>query len=125
MRVLIDTSIWIDHLKNNNTLASKVLTDEKDDILVHSMIICELMLGGVKKDSELMVLFESQDKAVEASSEETIAFVENNAIFGRGIGYVDSCLLASCILSDAAILTLDKKLEELARELGIEVYGQQ
>ena len=124
MKVLIDTSVWIDHLKNNNKLANKALTDEKDDILVHTMIICELMLGGIKRDSELMVLFESQDKAVEASIEEVIAFVENNSVFGRGVGYVDCCLLASCILSDAAILTLDRKLEELARELGIEVYEQ-
>ena len=118
----MDTSIWIDHLRNNNELLIKALTEEKDDILIHPIIICELMLGGIKKTSELMMLFESQDRSVEVSSDEAIVFVENNSVSGRGIGYVDCCLLASCVLSDAAILTLDKKLEELARELDVKVY---
>jgi hypothetical protein len=38
---------------------------------------------------------------------------------GKGLGYIDMHLLASALLTEAPIWTLDKKLDEVAAELGI------
>jgi len=38
---------------------------------------------------------------------------------GRGIGWVDSALLASCVAWPCRIWTRDKRLADIARELGI------
>jgi len=37
---------------------------------------------------------------------------------GRGIGYVDACLLAAATLSNARLWTRDKRLADIADDLG-------
>ncbi len=38
---------------------------------------------------------------------------------GKGLGYVDMHLIASALLNEVPIWTLDKKLDEVSTELGI------
>ena len=48
--------------------------------------------------------------------------LDARALMGRGIGYVDVHLLASATLGDGCRLwTLDRRLTELAQELGVSV----
>ena len=51
---------------------------------------------------------------------ETEPLIEQNALSGSGIGYVDAHLLASTRLTGAAVLwTKDKRLREVAANLGM------
>jgi hypothetical protein len=50
---------------------------------------------------------------------DVLLFIENHRLMGKGLGYIDMHLLASAILTDAPLWTLDKKLGEIAAELGI------
>ncbi len=46
--------------------------------------------------------------------------VERHRLFGRGIGYVDAHLIASCLLRPALRLwTRDRRLGDAARDLGV------
>ena len=40
-------------------------------------------------------------------------------IHGRGVGWVDVHLLASTLLEGCSLWTLDKRLEEVATQLGV------
>ena len=55
-----------------------------------------------------------------AMHEEFLDFIETNALYGLGIGYVDAHLLASVRLSPGALLwTRDKRLQQVAERFGL------
>ena len=49
MRVLVDTSIWIDHLRKTEPVLVDLL--ERDQVCVHQSVITELALGNLKNRS--------------------------------------------------------------------------
>ncbi len=54
-----------------------------------------------------------------ALEDEVLFFIEQYALMGRGIGYVDIHLLASAQLAGARLWTRDKRLVVVANELGM------
>jgi hypothetical protein len=49
-----------------------------------------------------------------------LSFIERQGLFGRGIGYVDTRLLAAARLTaDAGLWMLDQRLQAVAAELGL------
>ena len=60
-----------------------------------------------------------------ATDAEVLAFIEREALFGRGIGYVDAHLLASVRLTAGAKLwTRDTRLHDVAKELSLAMTPQ-
>ena len=115
--ILVDTSVWIDHLRTGNAKLVSLLDD--DQVLVHPFVIGELACGALRKRSEVLRLLRALPQARIADHEEVLRFVEDHRLFGRGIGWVDSHLLASAVLSSAPLFTLDRPLLRLATSLRI------
>ncbi|WP_425356686.1 hypothetical protein [methane-oxidizing endosymbiont of Gigantopelta aegis] len=67
-----------------------------------------------------MALWRNLPKAIEASHDEVLYFLECNALSGKGIGFIDLHLLASTALTESAFLwTRDKRLQQIASALNI------
>lgn len=117
--VLIDTSVWIDHFRNNNEALVNLLT--RDLALTHPMVIGECACGTppaprAQTLSDLGLLPMIQH----AGLQETMAFIERESVYGMGCGHVDMVLLASTLMTPGAKLwTLDRRLAELAERFGI------
>ena len=115
--ILVDTSVWVDHLRKSN----KVLAGQLDSgmVLVHPFVIGELALGNLKQRELVLNLLANLPQAAVATDAEVLKFVERHALFERGIGYVDVHLLAAVQLTAAAVLwTHDKRLHDVAVQLG-------
>jgi predicted nucleic acid-binding protein len=54
-----------------------------------------------------------------AEDEEVLEFIENNQLMGKGLGYIDVHLIASAVLTDVPLWTLDKTLDKLTKKIGI------
>jgi hypothetical protein len=54
-----------------------------------------------------------------AEDEEVLEFIENNQLMGKGLGYIDIHLIASAVLTDVPLWTLDKTLDKLTKKIGI------
>ena len=55
-----------------------------------------------------------------AREDEVRLLIERRRLFGRGIGFVDVSLLASCLLVPGTFIwTRDRKLEAVASEVGV------
>jgi predicted nucleic acid-binding protein len=108
----------MEHLKGTTDVVAKVLEDEANTLMSHPLVVAELVLGGVRTDSELAVELSRQLSMRKVSDDELLEFIRRHRVSGRGIGYVDTSLLASCILDGAALVTFDRRLSELAEELG-------
>ncbi len=50
---------------------------------------------------------------------EVLSLIDNHKLYGTGLGWVDTNLIASCILSRCEIWTLDNKLKNTAVKLGL------
>ena len=115
--VLVDTSIWISHLRKGNANLEKLLNDGV--VGCHPFIVGELACGNLKNRSEILSLLQSLPMTIKAEHEEVLQFIENNTMMGKGLGYIDVHLLASAVLTGISLWTLDKKLKTIAHELDI------
>jgi len=114
---LVDTSVWIQHLRYGNPSLKILLNDHR--VLCHPFIIGELACGSIGNRVEILGLLSALPQSVIADHDEVMEFVEENRLYGRGIGWIDQHLLASSILSRARLWTLDARLSTVASELGI------
>ena len=114
--ILVDTSVWIDHLRAGDAeLADHLLHGR---IVMHPMIMGELACGNLQNRNKLLSLWGHLPQAKQATHQEVMYCIEQNHFMGRGIGYVDACLLSSTLLmSDTLLWTRDKRLNKLATEL--------
>ncbi|QPF92796.1 type II toxin-antitoxin system VapC family toxin [Bradyrhizobium commune] len=118
MKVLADTSIWVDHLRRADERLAGLLNH--GDIVIHPFVIGELLLGGVPKGSDMLDDLNTLPRATVAGNDEVLEFIVKRRLTGLGIGYVDAHLLASTILTaEASIWTRDKRLLAAARSLNL------
>ena len=113
--ILADTSIWVDHLRRNDTRLKTLLTANR--IITHPFVIGELALGHLRQRDVVLRALRDLPQAISASDEEAFDFIEQHALYGLGIGYVDVHLLASARLTSARLWTRDKRLNEVAIKL--------
>lgn len=114
MSVLVDTSVWIDHFRNGNEELARLI--ERDQVLVHPMVIGEIACGTppapraeTLRNLSLLLL------CTQATPAEVMAFIEREQLYGLGCGWVDLTLLASTLTTPGAKLwTLDRRLAQLA-----------
>ena len=115
--VLVDTSVWIDHLRKTSQHLQLLLID--GEVVCHPLVIGELVCGNLHNRKEIIGLLQALPMAPEIDFEEYLYFVEAHHLFGKGIGYIDIQLLASAKLSQTSLWTLDKRLNTDAIEFGI------
>jgi predicted nucleic acid-binding protein len=119
--ILVDTSIWINHLRTPSKLLVQLL--DLEQVLTHPFVVGELACGNLTNRNEIISLLHSLPLAPKADDDELLFFVERHKLMGRGLGLVDAHLLASSTIGSASIWTDDNNLRLAARNLGIE-FGQ-
>ena len=116
--ILVDTSVWIDHLRQGEPELVRAL--EAHQVLAHPFVVGELACGNLKDRATFLRWLRALPEAPVATESEALAFIDRRALMGRGIGYLDVHLLASVALAgDATLWTRDKRLGAVARELGL------
>ena len=118
MMVLVDTSVWIDHFRGNDSVLAELLI--KNNVLTHPFVRGELALGNLRQRDSILNLLDNLPQASVAYYEEINFFIEKNALFGLGIGLIDVHLLASTqIAQNTKLWTRDKKLMAAAMLLNL------
>jgi len=115
--ILVDTSIWVDHLRHGDTRLQTLL--ETRQVVIHPSIVGELALGNLRQRNAVLSSLRDLPHAVSAGDEEVLEFIERHTLPGLGIGWVDAHLLASSRLTSASLWTRDKRLKAVAIKLGV------
>jgi predicted nucleic acid-binding protein len=115
--ILVDTSVWIDHLRNGSPRLAALLT--AGQVLGHPFVLGELALGNLRRRREVLALLADLPAAGVADHDEVLAFVERRALASGGIGWVDAHLLAAAALGGDSLWTLDRRLAALSEKLGV------
>jgi predicted nucleic acid-binding protein len=114
--ILVDTSVWVDHLRKGDAELESLL--ENGSVLSHPFVIGELALGNIPKRNVFLDAIRDLPKATMAEDDEVLRFISEYTLFGLGVGYVDAHLLAAVKLTAGASLwTRDKRLRRVAQKL--------
>ncbi len=118
--ILLDTSVWVDHLRAEDRDVAAALMAGR--VLAHPHVIGELALGHLRRRAAILSALADLPQAIPATDAEVLAFVERHGLTGRGIGWVDAHLLAATRLTAGArFWTRDRRLASIAAELGLTV----
>ncbi|MBK8815646.1 MAG: type II toxin-antitoxin system VapC family toxin [Methylococcaceae bacterium] len=116
--VLVDTSVWIDHLRGNDPLLTSLLL--QNCVLSHPYIRGELALGNLRQRDTILAALDNLPQAPLVFADEINYFIETHALYGLGIGLIDVHLLASIQLTGHARLwTRDKRLLSVALRMNL------
>ncbi|MHB1328288.1 MAG: type II toxin-antitoxin system VapC family toxin [Gemmatimonadales bacterium] len=115
--ILVDTSVWIDHLRQGNDRLAALLAAET--VACHPFVVGEIACGSLRNRREVLELLDRLPTAPAATHNEAIKFLEAHRLMGLGLGYIDIHLLAAAMLGGIAFWTLDKRLAQAAGRLGL------
>lgn len=115
MAILVDTSVWIDHLRNNSPALQRLL--DNDLVVCHPLVIGEIACGNMKHRSEVIESLAVLPTTPIIEYQEVMTFIETHKLFGQGLGWIDIHLLASTMLQHVTLWTLDQPLRNAARRL--------
>lgn len=116
--ILVDTSIWIDHLRARDEQLTQLL--EAGQVLAHPFVIGELALGNLRNRDAVLGALQDMPQAGVATEPEVLHFIGKKGLFGLGIGYIDAHLLAAVLLTPGSLLwTRDKRLLAASSRLSI------
>jgi predicted nucleic acid-binding protein len=118
MMVLVDTSVWVDHLRTGDAVLASLL--QAGLVCCHPMIVGELACGSLQNRKQILGLLSSLPACVEATHDEALQLIDRHGLMGKGIGFVDVHLLTSCLLTgETQLWTRDKRLAGIAQTLGL------
>ena len=116
--ILVDTSIWIDHLRAGDERLARLL--DAGQVLAHPFVTGELALGNLRNRDAVLGALQDLPQAGVATESEALHFIEQKSLYGLGIGYIDAHLLAAVLLTPGSMLwTRDKRLLAASSGLGI------
>lgn len=119
--ILVDTSVWIDHLVRSDSKLRALLEDA--EVLMHPHIVAEIALGSLPKRDATISALQALPEIPLALHIEVMALLGKERLYGAGIGYVDLHLLASARIAGTKLWTRDKRLHQAALKLNLAAFA--
>ncbi len=117
MGVIVDTSVWIDHLHKRDEVLAGLLTEGV--VLVHEHIIGELAAGSIPNRQDMLRMLQDLGCAPTASLSACLALLDEHSLHGLGLSWIDIHLLTSAQQHGHRLQTRDKRLNRYAQNLGV------
>lgn len=116
--ILVDTSIWIDHLHARDETLQALL--DLENVVMHPFVLGELALGRFRHRQRVFELLDDVPLIDIADADEVRRFIDVHEVAGTGLGYVDVHLLASLHLAvETRLWTRDRRLHAVAERMGL------
>jgi predicted nucleic acid-binding protein len=116
--ILVDTSVWIDHLRNPEPALIELLQNHQ--VGTHPLVRLELALGSIAKRELVLSELAKLNQVQVAGLDDLFLLVEARKLERRGIGITDLHLIASALIDRSiSIWTRDRRLGDIADQLGL------
>ena len=106
--VLVDTSIWIDHLRRGDRQLA--MLQETGDVVCHPFVIGELACGSLARRHTVLELLYALPRTEQAGHDEILSFIEDRDRYGGGIGLINAHLLLAAVSESHGLWTRDARL---------------
>jgi len=114
--ILVDTSVWVDHLRSGNPHLASLLAESC--VFCHPFVIGELACGNLSQRDRILGLLEALPQTPLTEHAEVLTLVRSHQLYGKGLGWIDMNLMASALLAGCPLWTLDRRLQAIAKRLG-------
>jgi predicted nucleic acid-binding protein len=118
---LVDTSVWIGHFRSSNPALRELLNEGL--VLMHPFVIGELACGGMRNRKAVLANLQELPLAISAGHDEVMQLIEQRSLWSKGIGWIDAHLIASALLSDCRLWTLDSRMHAAATSARVRARG--
>lgn len=115
--LLVDTSVWIDHLRRPDMRLVDAL--EAGLVVAHPLVTGELACGDLRNRASILSLLNRLGQSTVGRIEDAHVLIERHQLMGRGIGIVDVLLLTSAAIDGTRLWTHDRRLRAVADDLGL------
>ncbi len=116
--ILIDTSVWIEHLRKGNHALAHLLNNNQ--VLIHPFVIGEIACGTFADRNEVLAWLKDLPALPKADESEALYCIERHQLMGLGLGYIDVHLLAATLLAPPTRLwTQDNQLKAAAKKIDV------
>jgi predicted nucleic acid-binding protein len=116
--LLVDSGIWIDHLRQTMPDLERALL--AGNVLGHPFVTGEIAMGSLANREVVIDALLRLPQAQTATDEDVMEMVERRRLFSLGLGWIDAHLLASALLTpDTRLWTRDRRLREAAETLNV------
>jgi predicted nucleic acid-binding protein len=115
--IIVDTSIWVDHLRAEDPRLTSLLTRRL--VSMHPWIVGELACGMLPKRADVLRNLQRLPTIPVARDQEVLFFIERHHLMGSGIGWVDAQILAAALAAGVSLWTRDRRLLAAAAPLGV------
>lgn len=117
MRVLVDTSVWIDHFHRASPGLQTLL--HAGQVWTHTVVIGELAAGRLLRRAEVLQHLRKLPRADEIDLTEGLHLLDQHGLAGRGLSWADVQLLAAAKIDGLTVWTHDRALATAAVSLGL------
>jgi predicted nucleic acid-binding protein len=118
--ILVDTSIWIDHLHSAEPDLEAALA--ADAVAVHPLVIEELAAGSIARRAEMLAWLSCLRRCPVLSHSEALHLIDRERLWGRGLSPADIHLIGSARLAGWRLWTRDKRLATAADAVGVALH---
>lgn len=115
--ILVDTSVWADHLRYTEPGLVNLLNEGA--VLIHPFVIEELACGNLRQRNETLSLLHALPMAPAVEHQEVLDFISKERLHSTGLSSVDVHLLASARLAGAKLWSKDKALYRESKRLNL------
>ena len=115
MKVLVDTSVWIDHLHRADVRLRRLLTI--GIAYVATPVLGELAVGNLPNRRRTLADLRLMPRLTEPRGDVVLEWIETHNLGGKGLSWIDCVLLAAAAENGASIYTRDRVLSREAARL--------
>lgn len=117
MKVLVDTSVWIDHFHRTNPGLQNLLL--AGGVWTHTVVIGELAAGRLRQREDTLRWLQKLPRGDEIDLGEGLHLLSAHQLFGRGLSWSDVQLLSAASIDRLTLWTHDRALATAASSLGL------
>lgn len=116
--ILVDSTIWIDHLRAQDSRLSDLIAGEQ--VVMHPLVLGEIAMGSLKDRENLLNRLAILPMAPSVRDAAVMLLVDSAKLFSTGLSFIDAHLLASTrMLPGCFFWTRDKRLHAQAERIGV------
>ncbi len=117
MKVLVDTSVWVDHFHRTDPRLQAFL--EAGQVWTHAVVIGELAAGNLKHRADILRHLKTLKRGEEIKLDEGLHLLDSHSLAGRGVSWSDVQLLAAARIGGLLLWTRDQALRRAAAALDL------
>jgi predicted nucleic acid-binding protein len=115
VRILVDTSVWIDHFHRADPRLQACL--QAGQVWTHTVVIGELAAGQLKQRADVLRHLQKLPRADEIDLTEGLHLLDEHSLMGSGLSWSDVQLLAAARIDGLRLWTRDRALAKASAKL--------